>query len=65
MAILIGAIILLIPNAIFALWLTWFDLRDDGTLSERGRTYVTGVFSFIAVTLILALIGTVGLIQTM
>jgi hypothetical protein len=65
MAILIGAVFLLIPNALFALWLTWHDLNSDGTLSDRGQRYVTGVFSFIAVTLILALIGTVGLIQTM
>jgi hypothetical protein len=63
-ALMLGATLLLIPNALFALWLTWLDLRDDGTLTQRGQGYVTSVFSLIAVTLILALMGVVGYIQT-
>ena len=63
-ALLLGITLLLIPNALFALWLTWRDLHDEGTLTGRGQGYVRAVFSFIAVTLIIALIGIVGFIET-
>jgi len=63
--LIIGVSIFLIPNALFALWLTWRDLKDDGTLTQRGHKYVNGIFGFTAVTLILALISIVGAIETM
>jgi hypothetical protein len=63
--IMLGVSIFLIPNALFALWLTWRDLSEDGTLTERGHKYVSGILGFTAVTLILALMGIVGAIETM
>lgn len=63
--LIIGVSVILIPNALFALWLTWRDLKDDGTLTERGHKYVNGIFGFVGVTLILALISIVGAIETM
>ena len=64
-ALMLAASILLIPNVLFALWLTWNDLNDSETLSASGHRYVNVVFSFIAVSLIITLMGIVGTIQTM
>ena len=63
--LIIGVSIFLIPNALFALFLTWRDLTGDGTLTQRGHKYVNGIFGFVGVTLILALISIVGAIETM
>ena len=63
--LMLGASIFLIPNVIFALWLTWTDLTDNETLSPSGHRYVRAVFAFIAVSLIITLMGIVGTIQTM
>lgn len=65
MSLLLGVTLLLIPNALFALWMTWLDLSDNGTLTERGQGYVRGVFAFIAVSLIITLMAIVGAVQTM
>ena len=63
--LMLGVSIFTIPCTLFAMWLTWVDLKDDGTLTERGHRYVNGIFGFIAVTLIIALLGIVGTLQTM
>ena len=63
--LMLGASIFLIPNVLFAMWLTWTDLTDNATLSEIGHRYVRAVFAFIAVSLIITLMGIVGTIQTM
>lgn len=63
-ALLLGVSVLLIPNILFALWITWVDLTDEGTLTKRGQSYVRGLFAFIAVSLIIMLIGIVGYIET-
>jgi hypothetical protein len=63
--LMLGASIFLIPNVLFAMWLTWTDLTDNATLSVSGHRYVRGVFAFIAVSLIITLMGIVGTIQTM
>jgi hypothetical protein len=62
--LVLGVSIFLIPAALFALWLTWRDLVDDGTLTQRGHNYVSGILGFTAVTLILALMAIVGAIET-
>ena len=63
--LMLGASIFLIPNVLFAMWLTWTDLNNNLTLSVSGHRYVRGVFAFIAVSLIITLMGIVGTIQTM
>lgn len=63
--LMLGASIFLIPNALFAMWLTCADLNNNLTLSASGHRYVRGVFAFIAVSLIITLMGIVGTIQTM
>lgn len=63
-ALLLGVSVLLIPNVLFALWITWVDLTDEGILTKRGQSYVRGLFAFIAVSLIIMLIGIVGYIET-
>ena len=64
-ALLFGALFLLIPNALFALFLVWVDLSDNGTMTRLGRRYITITFGFIAAVLIAALMGLVGMIETM
>lgn len=64
-ALLFGALFLLIPNALFALFVVWLDLSDNGTMTRLGRRYITITFGFIAAVLIAALMGLVGMIETM
>jgi len=63
-ALIFGALILLIPNALFALWMVWFDLSDNGTMTVAGRRYISFTFGFIAVVLISALAGLIHLINS-
>lgn len=63
-ALVYGAILLLIPNALFALWLVWLDLRDNATLTASGHRYVNTSLAFVGVVLMLALFGIVGYIET-
>jgi len=64
-ALLFGALLLLIPNALFALWAVWFDLNGDGTLTRAGRRYVSFMFGFVAVVLVTALMGLVGYVENL
>lgn len=65
-ALLFGALFLLIPNALFALFLVWVDMREHGNyLTVSGRRYITITFGFIAVVLIVALMGFIGMIETL
>lgn len=64
-ALLFGALFLLIPNALFALFLVWVDLSDNGTMTRLGRRYITITFGFIAAVLIAALMGLIGMIETL
>ena len=62
-ALLFGALFLLIPNALFALFLVWVDLSDNGALTVSGRRYISFTFGFIAFVLIAALMGFIGYIE--
>jgi heme A synthase len=62
--LMLGALIILIPNAVFGLWLVWSELNYDGVLTRKGQRYVTVTFTLIAGVLITALMGIVGYIET-
>lgn len=60
----IGALVLLVPNALFALFLVWVDLSDNGTMTRAGRRYVSIMFGFVAAVLVTALMVVIGTIET-
>lgn len=63
-ALLLGISVILIPNALFGLWLVWVDLNGNGTLTERGNRYITVIFTAIGGVMVTALMGIIGYIET-
>ena len=64
-ALLLGVSIILLPNALFGLWLVWLDLNEDGRLTARGNRYVTVTFAALGGVIVTALMGIIGYIETM
>lgn len=63
-ALLAGITLILIPNALFALWMLWYELNGNGSITRCGRAYINGTFGLIAIVLVTALMGIVGYIET-
>ena len=64
-ALLLGALIILIPNAMFGLWLIWLELNDGGRLTRKGHRYLNLTFTGIFLVLVTALMGIIGYIESM